>query len=395
MDYRSKFLYWYFNEFQLTDLYQTMATVAEESPWHRERNVATHTDMVVSSYLAFAPNDWEWEDLLGGLACAFHDVGKPAACKKNGIKYKPERGHYKSFGGHEQISARMWEDWAATNYQRMIELFDFDVYDIYRVGWIIEKHLPWGIKKADKLRNMALTGLELFAEDGPAAFTNMLLADTYGRMSDDYIEKRAKVHDWIEGFNDLVENITEVDNLKGKLHGKTVYLPIGASGSGKSTFIDGMRDRAAEVDVVVDVFSWDQLRLDWYITAEEKLGVQTPGDAQLVYKYAFERQCEDKEFMNKANKHFMEMLKTGNDVVVDNTNLSKKRRRFFVDQARRHNYRVVAILMPVPLQEVLDRQSSRGDKNVPLDAVRQHYMSVQLPEYGEVDDVWVVDHNLA
>jgi len=387
LDYRSNFIYWYFNQFQLTEMYQGMSAVAEESPWHRERNIGTHTDMVVTNYLAFAPDEWAYEDTLGALACAFHDVGKPSACQK---KWKEERGDYKSFGGHEQISARMWEDWAATNYEMLTDAFMFTAYDIYRVGWIIEKHLPWGLKKTEKLHSLGLTALELFPENGPRPFTNMLLADTYGRMSDDYIEKRAKVHSWIEGFNDLAENIERIDTHQFRNGKPVLYMPIGASGTGKSTFIDGMQTRAAEVEEVINIFSWDQLRMEWYYDySPDSL---SPKEA---YKLAFERQCEDKEFMNKANKAFMEMLKNQNSVVVDNTNLSKKRRRFFIDQARRQGYFVMGVLLPIALQTVLDRQKTRRDKNVPLEAVKQHYMSMQLPEFGEMDDVWVIDHNLA
>lgn len=396
MDLRSKFVYWYFDQFQLTELYRNMAAVAEESPWHRERNVATHTDMVVSQYLATVTRDWTYEDVLGAFACAFHDVGKPAACEQNGIKYKPERGHYKSFGGHEQISARMWEDWAALNFKQLVDAFEFDVFDIYRVGWIIEKHLPWGVKKADKLHNMALTSLELFPDCGSEVFTNMLIADTYGRMSDDYVEKRQKVHTWIEGFTDLAEGVMNIERHHSRQPEQPVlYMPIGASGTGKSTFIDNMRNRAQQIEETIDVFSWDALRLDWYITdAEYQMLAYDQLSTKEMYRSAFERQIADKEFNRKANQYFIEMVKTGNSLVVDNTNLSKKRRRFFVDQARNHGYHIVAVLMPIALQTVLDRQSSRVDKSVPLDAVRQHYMSLQLPEYGEVDDVWVLDNNL-
>jgi len=396
MDFKARFIYWYFNEFQTTELYRDMSVVAEESPWHRERNIGTHTDMVVSQYVHFAKDEWSYEDLLGAFSCAFHDVGKPSACEKNGIKYKPERGHYKSFGGHEQISARMWENWAATNFAMLADRFEFTAFDIYRVGWIIEKHLPWGVKKAEKLHNLALTAVELFPENGPRAFTNMLLADTYGRMSDDYVEKRQKVHSWIEGFNDLVEGIVNSERHTGRNLGQPIlYMPIGASGTGKSTLIYGLVDKAESAGETLNVFSWDALRLDWYVSDAEyhKLAYDQM-TAKEMYRLAYERQIEDKEFNQKANQRFIELVKEGNDLVVDNTNLSGKRRRFFIDQARNRGYYVVAVLMPIALQTVLDRQTSRDDKTVPLAAVRNHYMSVHLPQFGEVDDIWVFDNNL-
>lgn len=381
MDYRSTFIYWYFNQFQLTELYQNMATMAEESPWHRERNIATHTDMVVSSYVAFAPEEWTYEDLLGGFACAFHDVGKPAACEKNGIKWKEERGHYKSFGGHEQISARLWENWAVENYQTLINDFLFTPYDIYRVGWIIEKHLPWGIKRADKRHNIALTSLELFSENGPRAYTNMLLADTYGRMSDDYVEKRAKVHAWIDEFNQLVEGVMAADNYRNaKTFKGRLYVLIGASGSGKTSYIKTFSN--------ADVFSLDALRMEWYVE-----GKKIP-TAEQSYDIAFRESCKDKCFKSNANQRFLEMIRSGNDIIVDNVNASKKSRRWYITEARKHGYKIVAVTFPVALQTVLDRQHSRPDKTVPDEAVRRQYMSISAPDYGEFDDVIVSTTNL-
>jgi predicted kinase len=387
MNYKASFIYWYYNEFQLTDLYLNMSKTVEGSPWHRERNVATHTDMVVSQYIGFAPTEWSHDDMLGAFACAFHDVGKPASCQ---LKFKKERGgEYKSFGGHEQKSSRMWEDWAATNFSRLWDEFDFVSFDLYVVGWIIEKHLPWGLKKKEKRHNLALTALRIF-DWAPRPFTNVLLADTYGRISDDYIEKREKVHAWIEEFEELVESVeasTPEHPVINEI--KTLYMPIAASGSGKSTFINDLAQHAENRGEEFDVFSWDALRLEWYIDSGERLI-----SIQDTYRLAFERQCEDKDFMNKANKRFIEMVKTGNTLVVDNTNLSKKRRRFFIDQARRHGYRVRAILLPISLDEVVARQTTRTDKNVPIEAVKQHYNAIQLPEYGEVDDVWSIGDNM-
>ncbi len=355
-----------------------MTTMVEDSPWHRERNVATHTDMVVSQYVSFAQDEWSHEDLLGVFACAFHDVGKPSSVQ---YKHSDTRGDYKSFGGHELASARMWENWAVENWSVLCRTFQFTIFDIYRVGWIIEKHLPWAIKKSDKLHNLALSGLELFSEGGPMPYTNMILADTYGRISDDYIEKRRKAHEWVEGFNDLVEGVLAAEAYrKSKKFESDMYVLIGASGSGKSTFLERLPDN-------LEVFSLDALRLEWYVpdnlpTAEDP------------YAYAFLKSCDDKHFKSRANQHFLEMVRGGNDIVVDNVNASKKSRRWYITEARNRGYRIVAVILPITLDEVLRRQHSRTDKTVPDDAVCRQYMSISTPDYGEFDDVIVSGTNL-
>jgi len=203
-DLRTEFTTWYFNEFHLTDLYYDMVETVEGSPYHREVTVGTHTDMVVAQYLGYNSVSWDKKALLGALACAFHDVGKPTACKKNGIKFKPERGNYLSFGGHELFSSRMWEDFAVTEWERLEE-FGLVEEDIYKVGWMIEHHLPWGVKKPEKRKAIAQT---LHETGLRRAFIDLLLADTWGRISDDGPEKKAKVEAWIADFVTLMDECT-------------------------------------------------------------------------------------------------------------------------------------------------------------------------------------------
>jgi hypothetical protein len=105
-DYRTNFIHYYHNELKFTDEFLLMEGTVEDSPWHREKNVAVHTDMVVSQYISTAPQVWSKRDLLGALACAFHDFGKPAAEE---VKFSEERGKYRRYVGHEVVSARVWE----------------------------------------------------------------------------------------------------------------------------------------------------------------------------------------------------------------------------------------------------------------------------------------------
>jgi len=382
-DLRTLFIRWYFNEFaDLDPLHIEMAKICEDSPWHRERNVAVHTNMVVAEYLTvqleeFAENQWSDADLYGGFACAFHDVGKPAARKE---AFKPERGTYYRYGGHELISARLWEDWAVRNWSFLEKEFYMLPEAIYKIGWLIENHLPWSIKKDDKRRNLALGVLDTVGF--PEYFINVLKADTWGRISDDATEKKQTVNGWCDTFTQLFTD-TAVDHIKRYVNedAPVMYIPVAASGSGKSTFLNskGM-ERYHNGDDELLHFSLDNLRHEWYDGED--------------YRNAFALACEDKEFMNKANKVFSEMVKTGKSVYLDNVNGSKKRRAQYIRIARQYGYNIVAILFPVEKQTVLDRQETRGDKTVPLEAVTQQYMSISLPSLGEVDQVIVIPSNL-
>lgn len=357
----SKFITWYFNVFSQDELFRTMDTVTEGSPHHREGTVAIHTNMVVGQFLTMPFS------IHGAFACAFHDVGKPSAMEAD---YSEERGKYYRFRGHELISARLWEDWAVRNWTMLKDDFGFWANDIYAISWIIENHLPWGIKKSDKRRMLALSADALFEDS--STFTHMVTADTWGRISDDAVEKRMTVAHWCSDFRQLVTNET-YRHVPTSIDAPILYMLIGASGSGKSTFVDNMENEAIH-------YSWDDLRLRWYDSDD--------------YANAFKLACEDKDFMNKANKTYTKLLETQDNIVVDNINVSRKRRAFFIACAKNHGYRCVAVLFPVQLETILSRQESRGDKSVPAASVQRQYMSVSMPSFGEFDDVIVHEGNL-
>jgi len=125
----------------------------------------------------------------------------------------------------------------------------------------------------------------------------------------------------------------------------------------------------------------DALRHEWYDLDD--------------YRNAFTLSCEDKEFKNKANKVFADMVKTCKSVYVDNINVSKKNRANYIREARKYGYNVQAILVPVDLQTVIDRQSTRLDKWVPPEAVERQYMCLSLPSLGEVDQIITYSGNFS
>ena len=374
-DLKTEFITWFHNEFPETEMFVDMAMISENSPWHREITVAVHTRMVVSQYLTLVnathmidetTHGWGNFDLCGAFACAFHDVGKPAARTE---AYKPERGTYYRYGGHELISARMWETWAAENWIMLERRFNFTARDIYVTGWMIENHLPWDISKKDKREALAKTANSM---GGPETFIAVLKADTWGRISDDATEKRAKVTKWCDEFEELCDSIV-VSDAPDFDEAPKLFMLIGASGSGKSSFFN-------LIGTDMEHFSLDRFRHEWY-DAED-------------YRKAFELSCADKSFTNKANAEYANMLKRGKDVVVDNTNTSKKRRAHYIRQAKNAGYYIVGVIFPISVNEVVARQHTREDKFVPEEAVRRQYETLALPSYGEFDDIYVVDSNL-
>lgn len=335
--------------------FRSMEATVENSPWHREENVLVHTDMVVNEYVTRANADhtgsvWTHMTYLGAIACAFHDVGKPVA---RTAKFSEARGNYFSYPGHELASARMFEDYAAARHPM------FSSEDIFIICWMLEHHMPWEVKDQTKRENMAKT-VKYF--DMLDVFTRLLMADQYGRISDDSETKRASVREWIAEFRNLVGTV-KLDAID--IDAPVLYMPIACSGSGKSTFRASLGE--------MNSFSLDDLRHEFYDADD--------------YSRAFQLSTEDKSFDARANARFHAVVKQKQHLFLDNTNCSAKRRRWYLDIARKHGYTLVAVLFPVSLDEVIRRQTSRTDKTVPEGAVRRQYMTLQLPNIGEFDEI--------
>ncbi|TFH11189.1 MAG: hypothetical protein E4H14_01155 [Candidatus Thorarchaeota archaeon] len=163
--------------------------------------------------------------------------------------------------------------------------------------------------------------------------------------------------------------------LREVMNQPTLIVPIGPSGAGKSSLFKKLK----AADSKLQSFSLDSLRHEWY-------------DAD-NYAAAWKASTEDKEFANKANARFMDMIASGDSIFVDNTNLTPKRRRFYLDIARRNGYKAVAYVFNVDLETLIARQSTRTDKNVPELAVRQQFRSMVGPMANEFDEVIPVDKN--
>jgi predicted kinase len=366
INYRATFM-GQFETWQSMDLFQKMKDTVEASPWHREANVLVHTQMVVAEYMKATDNislDWTHEDYLGAVSTAFHDVGKPSSRIE---KFSEARGKYFAYHGHEQVSARKFEEFAAGVRYPM-----FSAEDIFKICWMIEHHMPWEVVDKEKRRQMALTANMTV---GAEVWVRALMSDQFGRIADDNDAKLAKAFEWADDFFELCAT-TGVLVPREFEQRRTMVLLIAPSGAGKSTYLNKLLTE----NPATNVFSLDRLRHEFYDAND--------------YAKAYQASVDDKSFEARANAVFHKMSKDTKDLVVDNTNLSAKRRRFYIDVARRQDFRTVAVIMPTTPQVLLARQRTRGDKRVPDSAVLQHYSSVQMPMYGEFEEIVVLTHNL-
>lgn len=350
-------------------LFKAMEATTESSPWHREASVLVHTQMVMEEYIistnAAVGRDWSRSDFLGGLACIWHDTGKPPAMI---IKHSAERGEYKAFHGHEILSARLFENFYMSSKDER-EYLGLHQGEIFAVGWMIQNHMPWASAKQDHLKRIRATATVLGVYD---AYIRALQADQRGRLADDQEAKLYAADQWLTQLSAVyVDDMVSRAKL-GPVNGQPeLVLAIGPSGAGKSTHFSKVYEPLG-----YEKFSLDSLRHEFYDTDD--------------YATAYAASTEDTRFSQKANNRFLELVRAGKRVYVDNTNLSPKRRAFYISEARRRGYYVMGDVVLSSLVTIVARQKTRDDKDVPESAVKQQYMSVHLPDIGEVDSISVI-----
>jgi len=364
-------------EFKNTKYWADMAATVEDSPWHREANVAAHTEMVMQQFREnFMDKYTEVEQVIGLTALLFHDTGKPTA--EETLEKKDGSGTYRRYAGHEQDSAVAFQQL----YVSMPELQQLlPSYTARAVRWMIEHHLPYGLKHEEKRRGLAIGTREALAEAGASydLFFDCLRSDAAGRVSDGHEQKLQDVEDWIAEFRtvDTQVNLEECDH--------TMFLLIGPSGSGKSTWI---LQRFGAGDSII---SLDEMRIAFFRTSVDK-EVQDPVEEyRQAWEYANEHKSLFNTFCTPKFTAAFETAKTGyGHVFIDLVNGSKKKRQQWVDLAKKYKFNVVAIEFWNTLDTLIDRQSTRGDKAVPAAAVRQHLYSTQAAWLGtEAAEVWV------
>lgn len=369
----------YISHFKQTPRWFAMQQTVEASPWHREANVAVHTEMVIEQYVTrFMPIRSEKQNRIALIALLFHDTGKPAA--EETVEKKDGLGTYRRYAGHEQDSAVAFtECWLQDPFLREFVSVD----EARQIRWIIEHHLPYGYKDGKK-RSDLRTSIEHVLREDVETFYDCLRSDAAGRISDDHATKLQNVEDWIREFRTVPLTINRVNTQMG-----TCYMMVGPSGSGKSTWVKQYL-RACD-----RVISRDDAYLE-YSHSKVNIGFATP-DPKKLYEEAWHLCCIEDEkgfeaFLTKKVVAAFEYAKLAHgSVFIDNINGSKKARAKYVQAARNIGMKVVAVEFWHTFDALYGRQSVRPDKFVPERSLRQQYYAQTCAWLGsEVDEVIVV-----
>lgn len=173
---------------------------------------------------------------------------------------------------------------------------------------------------------------------------------------------------------------------------KICFIMVGVPGSGKSSIVRRLKEfYGSENDV--RVFSSDE---SYVAFAHEKHDGQAWAESLSeadVYNYSFTYMKQnEKEFAEFQNERWREALASEMILVIDRTNLTRKGRARYLQEARSKGFTIVGVEVHVPLRVALDRQKTRGDKFVPENVIRDMWFSQQGLLLGsEVDEIMFVD----
>jgi predicted kinase len=371
----------YIDRFKQTPMWQVMRETVENSPWHREENVAVHTEMCIQQYMErFYDDRSNQQNKIALLSLLFHDTGKPAA--EEVLEKKDGSGTYRRYAGHEQDSAVTFtEQWLT---DPVLQSF-VSVREARQIRFMIEHHLPYGLK--DKAKVQALrTAVACTLGEDEETFYDCLRSDAAGRISDDHETKLQNVEDWIVQFQAVPLQKNEFELWRG-----TCFVLVGPSGSGKSTWV------AKHKNASTRMVSLDTYRLAFFYQNSPELAADEHHDVKQDYRDAFEyctaNDAAFRKFTDEKIKDAFHYAKFGGevDVFVDNTNGSKKTRARYIQAARNIGMKVVAVEFWNTFETLAARQKTREDKEVPYSSLKQQYFAQTCALLGsEVDSVVVV-----
>lgn len=353
-----------------TPYWAQMKGMCENSPWHREENVAVHTEMVMDAYVDRNQMNSK-EDMMAMIALLFHDTGKPwARALPENKCYSKERGTYYRSKGHEKKSARIFEDFFCTYYKTLFAPAGLDREDVTPITAMIEYHLPFDYRSGSGSIRQGL--FETMSSYGLVnTYCEVLISDALGRDSDDKDEKIKNTKAWIEEF----KKTQVVPEPLNKENGEMIIL-CGPSGCGKSSFV---KKHFKDGDYH---YSWDIIREE--VTEAEGLlsNDQTSIDRRnMAYEYTFKegKAKFESAYQRELSRIVRVASGSGANVFIDNTNLSRKRRKLMTTAAKRAGLNVRFVVFPISEKSLLGRIEGRTDHKIPHAAVQQQYDSLSIP----------------
>jgi len=277
------------------------------------------------------------------FALLFAEIGKPT-CRQENWDDEKQCIRY-DYPNLNIISSRLAED--------IMVRHNFEPMEVYRICWLIE-HIDSEI--SDELRETVTRyiGIEVY------------------RM---FKYQMVRIPNNFVGIDPLWRGFDKPKNLIEDVKPKRIYFPIAASASGKSTICETMVGNDGEFLKT----RYDSLRREIYSE-----------DGKYDYWHCIEMSLNDPEWEIKAETIYVDMLKSGKNILFDNCNVLYDDRRHQIKLARNYGYEVIALTIPISLETLKYRQDHRRTKLTPWVVSEQQYFELQQPLVGTVEFDYII-----
>ena len=377
----------FYAEVRKTKNWSVMEGTVEGSEWHREANVAVHTDMCIQHYIkTTAAQRTERQQVMTLVTLLFHDFGKPEAEETLTAKDGSDRTYHR-YAGHEPKSANEFLSFMMSHKGLTQTFFDqgFTWNDVRAIKWMIEHHLPFGLKNPTKRANLKCAFEATLSMDDGQCFYDQLWSDCNGRISDDHETKRANVLTWIEEFKMQKAALYKPP----KADAPVMWVLIGPVGAGKSTWSSSLAKLES-----FEIVSEDSYRIEYAhdnMSPEVREVWRNKSDKE-VYAQAWQF-CFDSNggYDKYAKAQLMGAVASRRNLVLDRTNQTRKSRSRWIQAAKQAGYRIQSVEFFVSENLSQARQKSRQDKDVPPHRTHSIYMAFEVPwDYVEVDGHMII-----
>ena len=312
-------------------------SITNLSSYHLEGDVFSHTLMVA-----------KLSELLGThknvqLAALLHDIGKPDTREVDHDKKKT------MFYGHAGVSF-----WKSIEILNKLKCSDKDKIEILS---LISLHLDFmNIKNNEgRIRHKFKNNQELLIK-----LAKLYYCDSNGRYSDDEHATR-------EEINTIIN--TRVINEGSDKRGSTLTLLCGLPCSGKSTYIKESATRNDVIlnrdSIVIEVAGTDNFNDAWAKVDQEKVNLL-------------------------LEERFIKAVHERKNIIVDMTNMSRKRRNKFTCRVPQKDYNKKCIIFATELSEIKRRNIKRNEetnKLIPNKVYSDMMRGFSLPMYDDFDNI--------
>lgn len=329
------------------------------NPFHLEGDVWTHVNMVMMQ----ARDRGEIEAVK--LAALGHDLGKPMATYQNHEKKRVR------MSGHEGASVYLME-----GVLRKLDipadeqyLAEFDKrYILEIVNW--HQNLFKEVVQDEQGTRMSKSAIHDYGMqplNQIRSLLDLMTCDGNGRWGDPPYQ-----YDYAKSFWHQFEAAQDflASKVRENTDGGQITLLIGPPCSGKSTWIKAGAEH-----------------LDSVIVSRDNVIMQL-ASGYMNYEQAW-ASVDQKKVDSELQKQFQLAKKSGNDIIVDMTNMSRKSRRKWLHGVPK-NWNRKAVVFITPWDELLRRNANREGKILSVDVLKKMVLRFAAPLYSEFDEIeWV------